>query len=54
MKYKFQNYIAFAIPKGRRVSDKMLAKVHGTLQTFDYSNPAFTATCRVYLSWGIN
>lgn len=37
MKYKFQNYIAFAIPKGRRVSDKMLAKVHGTLFYGDLS-----------------
>jgi hypothetical protein len=42
------------IPKGKRVNFKMLAKVYGSLQTYDYSNTAVAATCRVYLIWGIN
>lgn len=51
---KYNNFFTITIPKGRRVNFKMLAKVYGSLQTYDYSNSAVAATCRVYLSWGIN
>jgi len=49
-----QNYVTITIPKGKKVNFKMLTKVYGSVQTYDYSNPEVAATCRVYLSWGIN
>jgi len=49
-----QNYVTITIPKGKKVNFKMLTKVYGRVQTYDYSNPEVAATCRVYLSWGIN
>ena len=49
-----KNFFTITIPKGKRVNFKMLAKIYGSLQTYDYSNTAVAATCRVYLNWGIN
>jgi len=53
-KMEHRNYFAVTIPKGKKVTFKMLAYVYGTAQTYDYSNSKVAATCRVYLSWGIN
>jgi len=49
-----QNYFEFSIPKGRKANAKMLKKVYGTAIVFDYTNPAISAKCRVYLMYGQN
>lgn len=51
---KYNNFFTVIIPKGKRVNFKMLAKVYGSLQTYDYTNAEVGATCKVYLIWGIN
>lgn len=49
-----QNFFTVIIPKGKKINFKMLAKVYGAAQTYDYSNTEVAATCKVYLFWGIN
>jgi len=48
------NFVAITIPKQKRLTFEALVKVFGISQTYDYSDTAVAATCRVYLSWGIN
>ena len=38
-----KNYFTVTIPKGRRLNFRMLAKVYGSLMTYDYTNPAVAA-----------
>lgn len=49
-----RNYFTIKIPKGRRPNVKMLEKVYGGGAVFDYSDKSVSATCKVFLFWGIN
>lgn len=49
-----QNFFEFKIPFGKKINFKMLAKVYGTRQEYDYTDKSVAAKCKVYLIWGIN